>query len=144
ERLDIEGETILRLEGMDVPDWDPSADVAEYSAVKLFLQSARRVQPDFVLGVGKLKYAAGICGLVHGMPLGILLAAAWVGTLTLPEIAKEIEKSLGFLETEQRDLPVRHRSLRAAFDHSWNLLTDAEREAFKNLSVFRGGFTREA
>ena len=144
ERLNIEGETIFRLEGMDFPNWETPEDAAEFSAVKLFLQSARRVQPEFALSVDNLKYVARICRMVQGMPLGILLAAAWAEALPLSEIAQEIEKSLDFLETEQRDLPSRHRSLRAAFDYSWNLLGNAERDAFKKLSVFRGGFTREA
>src|SRR5438046_604753 len=78
------------------------------------------------------------------MPLGILLAAAWVGVLSVQEVANEIQKSLDFLETDQRDLPERQRSLRAAFDYSWKLLTEQERQAFTRLSVFRGSFTREA
>src|SRR5207247_7340319 len=128
ERLNIDGETLFRLEEMDFPDWETPLDATEYSAVQLFLQSARRVQPAFVLDENNLKYVTRICRLVQGMPLGILLAAAWVETLSLPEIAQEIEKSLGFLETDQRDLPERQRSLRAAFDYSWNLLADSERE----------------
>ena len=43
-----------------------------------------------------------------------------------------------------RDVPERHRSLRAAFDHSWRLLTDEQRRCFRQLSAFRGAFTREA
>src|SRR5207249_7677928 len=85
-----------------------------------------------------------ICRLVGGMPLGILLAAPWVEVLSLPEIAREIENNLSFLETAQRDVPERQRSMRAAFDYSWNLLSEAERDVFKKLSVFRGGFTRDA
>jgi tetratricopeptide (TPR) repeat protein len=78
------------------------------------------------------------------MPLGILLAAAWIEVLSPAEIAAEIEKNLDFLETGWRAVPDRQRSLRAVFDHSWALLTDREREAFQALSVFRGGFAREA
>jgi predicted ATPase len=78
------------------------------------------------------------------MPLGILLAAAWVDTLRVDEIANEIEKSLDFLETETGDTPDRHRSMRAVFDYSWSLLGEEERRIFAALSVFRGGFAREA
>jgi tetratricopeptide (TPR) repeat protein len=59
-------------------------------------------------------------------------------------IAAEIETSVDFLATTMRDVPARHRSVRAVFDHSWNLLTEEERAAFRRLSVFRGGFTRQA
>jgi len=143
-RLDIESEHLFHLSGMDFPDWETPEDASEYSAVKLFLQSARRIRPEFELHTNILKYVARICRLVAGMPLGILLAASWVEMLTPEEIANEIAKNLDFLETEQRDLPDRQHSLRAVFDYSWNLLTPREQETFKRLSVFWGGFTREA
>jgi tetratricopeptide (TPR) repeat protein len=78
------------------------------------------------------------------MPLGIELAAAWVRVLSCQQIAEEIESNLDFLQASARDFPERHRSLRAALDHSWNLLSAGERTVFQRLSVFRGGFRREA
>ena len=78
------------------------------------------------------------------MPLGIELAAAWVRTLSCDEIAREIERGLDFLSVSTRDLPARHRSMRAVFDHSWKLLTEEEQGVLLRLSVFRGGFRREA
>ena len=78
------------------------------------------------------------------MPLGIELAAAWVSMLSCVEIADEIERNVDFLATSMRDVPERHRSLRAAFDQSWRLLSDEQRDAFAQLSVFRGGFDRDA
>jgi tetratricopeptide (TPR) repeat protein len=56
----------------------------------------------------------------------------------------EIERNLDFLSTSARDLPERHRSLRAVLDHSWELLSKPEQEAFRRLSLFRGGFRLEA
>ena len=64
--------------------------------------------------------------------------------LTPAEIAAEMEQSIDFLATDLHDLPERQRSMRAVFDHSWNTLTDRERAAMEALSLFRGGFTREA
>jgi tetratricopeptide (TPR) repeat protein len=78
------------------------------------------------------------------MPLGILLASAWVGMLTPAEIGAEISRSLDFLETDWPDVPERQQSLRTVFDHSWHLLTARERAVMQALSIFRGGFTREA
>ena len=78
------------------------------------------------------------------MPLGILLAASWVDTLSITEIAQEIERNFAFLEGQWRDLPERQQSLQMVFEHSWKLLTEAERSAMTWLSIFRGGFTREA
>ncbi|MBC8099566.1 MAG: tetratricopeptide repeat protein, partial [Armatimonadetes bacterium] len=143
ERLNLSGETLFNLEGMDFPAWETPADALEYSAVKLFLQGARRARPDFELDAESLPYVARICRLVQGMPLGIVLAAAWVEMLKLPEIAEEIGKSLDFLESDVRDVPDRHRSLRAVFDYSWALMTEDERQVFMKLSIFRGGFTRQ-
>jgi len=144
QKLNLSGETAFIIAGMDFPDWETSADALEYSAVQLFMQSARRARPAFELEAGDLRYVSRVCRLVQGMPLGILLAAAWVDMISLQEIATEISQSLDFLETDLRDVPERQRSIRGVFESSWNRLTDAEREAFTKLSVFRGGFTREA
>jgi serine/threonine protein kinase/predicted ATPase len=147
ERLNIQAETVYRIEGMETPKPSVCADMdaaAEHSSVKLFLQGARRADPGFALEADTLPHIARIVGQVQGLPLGILLAASWVGMLSLEEIADEIEKSLDFLESEQRDLPSRQRSMRAVFDYSWDLLTPEEKTAFRALAVFRGGFSREA
>jgi predicted ATPase/DNA-binding SARP family transcriptional activator len=155
-RLNLQGEHLFPVGGMDVPDGGPTddempdcerplgKDVARYSAVRLFLQSARRVQPGFEPTGDDLRKVVRICRLVQGMPLGILLASAWVGMLTPAEIGDEISRSLDFLETDWPDVPERQRSLRAVFDHSWRLLTARERAVMQALSIFRGGFTREA
>jgi predicted ATPase len=143
-RLNVQGEQLFHLGGMDYPDWETPEDADRYSAVELFLQSARRARADFELRGDDLTYLTRICRLVGGMPLGILLAAAWVEMLTPAEIAAEIGRSLDFLESELRDVPARQRSMRAVFDHSWRLLAEREQEVFQGLSVFRGGFTREA
>jgi len=142
-RLNIQGEQLFHLTGMDFPNWESPQDASEYSAVKLFTQTARRVRPDFELTADNMKYIVRLCRLVGGMPLGILLAASWMEMLAPEEIAGEIEKNLDFLEARQRDLPDRQHSMRAVFDYSWKLLTKSEQDVFMKSSVFRGGFTRE-
>jgi len=82
--------------------------------------------------------------LVGGMPLGIELAAAWVRVLSTEEIAEELARNIDFLAFADRDAPVRHRSMRAVFDHSWKLLSEQERSALMGLARFLGGCTREA
>ncbi|MEZ4616810.1 MAG: NB-ARC domain-containing protein [Caldilineaceae bacterium] len=144
ERLRLSGETVFLLDGMDFPDWETSADLNKHSAVGLFLQSARFARPDFTLNSDELPYVVRLCRLVDGVPLGIVLAAAWVEMLSLQEITGEIERSLDFLSSDLRDLPERQRSLRAVFDHSWRLLGDNERSVFRQMAIFRGGFTRQA
>jgi predicted ATPase/class 3 adenylate cyclase len=133
-KLNVTGETVLNLSGLD-----PHQD-----GVHLFLDAAMRADAGFTLESDARDPLERILRLVDGMPLGILLAAAWVDTLRVDEIANEIEKSLDFLETETGDTPDRHRSMRAVFDYSWSLLGEEERRIFAALSVFRGGFAREA
>jgi predicted ATPase len=144
QRLNQTGETVFNLEGMDFPQWETPEDALEFAAVKLFMQSAKRARPDFELGMDDLPFVARISRLVLGMPLGILLSASWLAMLTPEEIADEIQQGMDFLESDMSDLPDRHRSIRAVFDYSWNLMTDNERAVFAKLSIFRGGFTREA
>ena len=142
--LKVHGESVLRMTGMDFAEQGGFSDVLESDAVRLFLQTARRADLRFELGAEDLEDVARICRLVDGMPLAILLAASWVDVLTPGDIATEVSESLGFLETDLADVPVRQRSMRAVFDHTWNLLTGRQRELMQTLSVFRGGFTRQA
>lgn len=100
--------------------------------------------PTFSPSAEDSAWVVRICRLVEGIPLAIELAAAWVRMLSCREIAQEIERNLDFLTTSLRNVPERHRSLRAVFDHSWQLLPEAERRVFSRLAVFRGGFEREA
>ena len=79
-----------------------------------------------------------------GMPLAIELAAAWLHILNVDEVAGELETGLDILASDVRDAPERHRSIRAVYDHSWHMLTQTEQEILMHLSVFRGGFTRDA
>ncbi len=113
-------------------------------APTLFRQSARRVRVDFEPGAEDVVAIDRICQLVEGMPLAVELAASWVRVLGCAEIAAEIESNIHFLETNARDVPERHRSLSAVCDYSWKLLLEDERRAMSGLSVFRGGFGREA
>lgn len=99
ERLHLREEQVYPIQGLEFPDWETPEDAAEYSAVRLFIQSARRVQPRFELVAGDLTYLTRICRLVEGIPLGIELAASWVDTLSLADIAAEIQQSLDLLET---------------------------------------------
>jgi predicted ATPase/Tfp pilus assembly protein PilF len=150
ERLNVQGEWVFDVGGLETPaepyraGEEQTAAFEAYSAVALFLQTARRVQKGFEPTAAERAAIVRICQLVQGMPLALELAAAWVRVLSCREIAQEIAQSLGFLTTPLRDLPERHRSLQAVFDHSWKLLSVEEQRVFACCSVFRGGFTREA
>ncbi len=144
ERLNLRGEWIWEVRGMAFPRGEDVEKAENYSAVQLFLQSAKRIHPQFELSDEEKPSVVRICQLVEGMPLGIELASTWLRVLSCKEVVKEIEDNIDFLSTSLRDVPERHRSMRAVFEHSWNLLTKEEREAFMRMSVFRGGFRREA
>ena len=139
-RLNLTGETVFNIEGLTIDEGSPEKN----SAVQLFLQSIKQTQPDFELNDSVLPSATKICHLVDGMPLAIVLAAAWIDTLSVDEIASEIEKSIDLLETEKRDVPDRQRSVRAVIESSWDQVDASAQDLLKRLSVFRGGFTRAA
>lgn len=143
-QLRLHAEWTFDVPGLSVPENGPVESAPSYSSVALFLQSARRIQPDFSPSQEELLAIIQVCRLVDGMPLALELAAAWVRTLSCREIAAEIEGDLDLLETTMQDVPLRQRSVRAVFEHSWNDLPQAERVVFASLSVFRGGFTRVA
>jgi predicted ATPase/transcriptional regulator with XRE-family HTH domain len=144
ERLNLLSEWVFDLQGLPVPPNDQVEQFEAYSSVALFLQSARRVRAGFEMREAERRWVLKICWTMGGMPLGIELSAAWVGLLSCEEIAKEIEHNLDFLSVSMRDLPERHRSLRATLDHSWKFLNPEERLILSRLSVFQGRFNREA
>lgn len=153
ERLKLSPEWVYDVHGMKYPgEGTRPADlrvgfddnyVNTYTAVKLFLERANRVNPGLSLTPKDKEGIVRICQLVYGVPLGIELASSWVRLMTIEEIAREIGSNLDFLIASEQDTPERHHSLRAVFEHSWKLLSDEEKEAYKKLSLFRGGFHRK-
>ncbi len=135
-RLHLREEWLSPLTGLSL------ADELAGEAATVFLHSARRVLPGFT-GKGQEVAIAAICRQVEGLPLALELAASWVRVMPCAEIARQIETNFDFLAADVRNLPLRHRSLRALFDHSWRLLTPLEQEVLMRLSVFAGGWMPE-
>ena len=145
ERLHLEEEWLFSLGGLAYPEVGPALEEARaFGATQLFAERARRVQKTFDLNQDNWKTVVEICTLVEGSPLAIELAAGWIKTIAPEDVAKEIKKNADILRTRTQNIPNRHQSIRAAFDHSWELLTAQERASLSALSVFRGGFTKEA
>lgn len=143
ERLKIAGEWVLELAGLELTPH--TADRQPHGpALTLFAEHAERIDRAFTITPANTATVARICRLVDGLPLGIELAAAWLRLLSLDEIAHELTRSLDAAHLSPGALPARHHSLRDVVDHSWELLSSAERAALRQLSVFQGGFTREA
>ena len=145
EKLNLQEEWVFAVDGLSTPPEEvhDAARVECYDAVKYFAQSARRQKADFALH-GQQTAVARLCRILGGSPLGIELAAALLPVASCVQIVAEVEQNLDVLVTSRRDVPERHRSLRAVFDHSWQLLAADERVVFPLLSVFRGGFTLDA
>lgn len=144
ERLNLHGEWTYELHGLPVPADLDSDQPQHYGAVALFAQSACRIRSDFVLTPANQPDVIRLCQLLGGNPLAIELAAAWVGVLPCQEILREVEMNIEILRSDMRDIPERHRSIQASFEHSWRLLTADEQKVLCRLSVFRGGFDRQA
>jgi predicted ATPase/DNA-binding CsgD family transcriptional regulator len=154
ERLQIRGEHIFVLRGLDVPvamldkthnsTLDESPIAIQSDAMRLFLQATQRVVPAYVLTQDDLPHVARICQLVGGMPLALELAAGWMDTLTAERIADEITRCLDVLETDMRDVPERHRSIRAALTQTWEQLSSTEQRIMMGASLFEGGFSQDA
>lgn len=146
EPLQLHGEQRFPLQGLMVPQSSEAVKntISDYAAAQLFMNIARRTDPDFRLLEGDEEQLHRICHLVEGMPLGLELAASWANLMPLSEIAAGIEHSLDLLRTEAYDRPERHRSMQATLDASWTRLLPNQQLGFQKLTVFRGGFTRPA
>ena len=143
EALNLRDEWLFQVEGMPYPQGALTDTLDAYSAVKLFVERARRARHDFSLA-DETPHVVRVCQLVDGIPLGLELAATWLRRMPCRTIVEEIERGLDILETDLRGVSDRHRSMRAVFDHSWQLLDREERSVLMGLSVFRGGCRREA
>ena len=143
ERLNIQEEWGLSLEGLSFPEDDVQGSLESYSAVRLFAQRARQFQVNFS-PEGNERAVQQICSSVEGMPLGLELAATWLRVMSCPQIAEHLGSSLDFLTTPLRNVAERHRSLHTVFEQSWKLLTTDEQAVLMRLSVFRGGFDLDA
>jgi len=136
ERLRLVNEQVYDLEGLAYPTSISEPDPQRFGAVALFVERARQVQRRFALDGTTLPDVLRICELVEGVPLGVELAATTLADRPLAEIGPTLDG----LVTPLRDATPRHRSLRAAFEHSWALLTGAEQNHLATLSVFVGPF----
>jgi predicted ATPase/DNA-binding SARP family transcriptional activator len=144
EKLNLQGENIFNVQGLKVPPETVTGNARSFSSVQLFLHGGREVFSKNNQEMDSLNEIAKICRIVEGMPLAIELASPWMGVLSPDEIREELERNIDFLSIEIQGLPDRHRSMRAVFDHSWSRLKEEERDVLKKLSVFRGGFTKDA
>lgn len=143
EALSLPEEWLYPVEGLPFPLTPQTDNIESITAVELFVERARQVDPNFSLADNRAGVVR-ICQLVDGLPLALEMAASWTKTLRCSEIAAEIQHNLNFLTSNLRHVPERHRSMQAVFAQTWEHLTEGEQALFKRLAVFKGGFRREA
>jgi len=142
EALRVYGEHEFRVPPLSLGD--EAADAEHSDAIRLFVDRAHRIRPDFVLGHANAAAVAAICRRLDGLPLAIELAVARLRIFTPDALLARLDRRLPLLSVGSRDLPGRQQTLRGAIAWSYELLDDAERSVFRQLAAFAGGFTLEA
>ncbi len=145
--LRLRGEYEFPVSPLALPDLSRLPDLetlVDSPVVALFAQRARAVQTDFRVTEENASSVATICVRLDGLPLAIELAAARIKLLRPHELLIGLNSRLRLLTGGARDLPARHRTLRAAISWSYDLLSDDERRLFHRASVFAGGCSLEA
>jgi DNA-binding SARP family transcriptional activator/predicted ATPase/Tfp pilus assembly protein PilF len=147
ERLRLREEWVYGLEGLSYPANGVQYSILEsgtFDSIALFEIRATRGDSRFRLTPACFAEVAAICQMVEGNPLAIELAASAVTDRSPGELLAALRQTFDALDHRLRNLPERHRSLRAVFAHSWNLLLPDEQTRLANLSVFVGGFSADA
>ena len=133
ERLHLAEEHVLAVSGLPLPTAETKPeDVPSTEAVRLFLQRAKKATLSFSLDEASRPGVVRLVELVEGYPLAIELAAAWVRVLPVASIVDEIASNLDFLESDSSNAEDRHRSIRAAFEHSWKLLSPKDQGCLRD------------
>ncbi|MFK8080108.1 MAG: BTAD domain-containing putative transcriptional regulator [Granulosicoccus sp.] len=147
QRLQFSGESVFPVPGLSysrTQTADRSDTAQGGDAFRLFVDVASRAGVDFEANSSNRQQIQQIVELVEGHPLAIVIAASWVDGLSCRQILQELVTGLEILQTDSSAIPKRQRSIRAAFNYSWNLLKTQEQTLFASLSVFRGGFDKQA
>jgi predicted ATPase/DNA-binding CsgD family transcriptional regulator len=145
--LGVEGETTWRVPSLSLPPelpTEPVDAVAQSDAVRLFIERALKVRPNFAVNASNAPAIAQICSDLDGIPLAIELAAARARVLAVEQIAAALGDRFRLLTGGARSALPRQQTLRASVDWSHELLRDDERVLFRRLAIFAGGWTLDA
>jgi len=147
EPLGVEGEAPWRVPSLTLPDEKalPAIEsLTQYEAVRLFIERAIAVRPNFQVTNENAPAVAQICHRLDGIPLAMELAAARTRMMTPEQIAEGLMDRFHLLTGGVRTLLPRQQTLQASVDWSYNLLAEDERALLRRLSVFVGSFTLDA
>ncbi|MDQ2651701.1 MAG: tetratricopeptide repeat protein [Chloroflexota bacterium] len=143
-RLRVSGEREFAVSPMPLGSPAQFEDGEITGAVRLFVERAQAVSPEFTLTPGTLPIIVEIVRRVDGLPLAIELASARVKALPPSALLQRLDRRLPLLSGGARDLPLRQQTMRDTIRWSYELLTPAERAFFRRLAVFVGGFSLDA
>lgn len=137
ERLQLPAEWVYELSGLD------GENEAYADAICLFEERAKQLQRSFQIGPNR-DAVLEICKIVNAMPLGIELAASWVNTLSVQDIALHLKQNLFSLVTNNALVPERHQSLGTVVEQTWHRLSSFEQTVYERLAIFKSGFSYSA
>jgi predicted ATPase/DNA-binding winged helix-turn-helix (wHTH) protein len=146
EPLRAEGEWVYPVPPLAVPaeDAEDADDLLRYGGVRLFVERLRAAEPHFAPERRSAAMIAAICRRLDGIPLAIELAAARAAVLGVEEVATHLDDRFRILTGGRRTALLRHQTLRATLDWSYELLSEPERVILRRLAVFAGVFRLEA
>jgi predicted ATPase/DNA-binding winged helix-turn-helix (wHTH) protein len=146
EPLRAEGEWVYPVPPLAVPaeDAEDADDLLRYGGVRLFVERLRAAEPHFAPDRRSAAMIAAICRRLDGIPLAIELAAARAAVLGVEEVATHLDDRFRILTGGRRTALLRHQTLRATLDWSYELLSEPERVILRRLAVFAGVFRLEA
>ena len=146
EPLGIEGEAVVRVDPLRVPEANTRdlATALEAPAVRLFVERARAVRPDFSVDAGTIDAVVAICRQLDGLPLALELAAAHTSVLSPADLLEGLRRDLGLLRTRGQSRPDRQRTMDAVFNWSFGLLAPDEQTTLPRLGLFGAGFSLES
>ena len=136
--LHIPGENQFNVQPLSLPQ-EPPRDPLAFAAIRLFVERARAVQPEFQLTPENTGAVLEICRRLDGLPLAIELAAARVRALSPQVMLKEFEHRFDWLAPNYREEQSAKQTLRGAIEWSYSLLSEKEQMLFRRLSVFSAG-----
>jgi predicted ATPase len=145
--LRLSGEHEFPVPPLSLPEAREEADVERLSqseAVRLFVERAQAVKPDFALTGENAAAVAEITRRLDGLPLALELAAARLRMLPPQALLARMARRLALLTGGARDLPLRQRTLKGTIDWSYSLLDEGEKLLLARLAVFSGGSALQA
>jgi predicted ATPase/DNA-binding CsgD family transcriptional regulator len=148
QALGIDGEQLLAVQPLSLPPATGrrlgTRAIAQFDAVRLFVERARAVLPGFELTDANRDAVEGICRRLDGIPLALELAAVRLRALSVDQLLDRLDDRFRLLTGGSRAVLPRHRTLRALIDWSYEQCGERERELWARISVFAGGLDLEA